>query len=173
MYVCMYVNLYCAVLHPVGVLKAHTYKGCHSPVNRNVFNCFLKDFRESHFLMDTGMSFHRVGPAYEKERCPNFLNFIVGVFKSPWDEDRRTLGGMYGVKSSHRYDGAHSLKHLYTMHRILKSILKLTGSQWRSLSTGDMCARGGESLMILAHTFWINCSLCTCSLVIPKKRLLQ
>ena len=60
--------------------------------------------------------------------------------RSSWLEDLSDLAVMWGCMSSAKWDGAKSFKHLKTINKSLKLILKLTRIQCKGARTGGMCS---------------------------------
>jgi len=70
-----------------------------------------------------------MGEATEKALSPLGLSLEYGTSRMRWVEDHSVLTGTCWCSSSDKYDGATLLKALKTSSKILKYILKLTGSQ--------------------------------------------
>lgn len=68
-------------------------------------------------------------------------------------------GGEYGDKRSAMYLGQRPLSALKVINKILKSILKRTGSQCKRAKTGVMCSRFLFPVKSLAAEFCTVCSL--------------
>ena len=92
-------------------------------------------------LIGSGKLFHSSGAATEKERSPLVFNLDLGTSRKKASADLRALVGLCTCIRSVKYAGANPFKILKTNIRILKSIRKRTGSQWREARTGDMCSR--------------------------------
>ena len=119
----------------------------------------LKISKLGPFFMFNGRLFHNVGPATEKARSPLVFNFDGGTASSFWVEDLSTLfpeAGGYPTRSA-KYEGANPLRALKTKSRVLKSILKRTGSQCSLMRAGVICWRLRVPVMSRAAAFWTIC----------------
>ena len=140
-----------------------------------VFKFFLKLSTDSAERRCRGSSFQSRGADAEKARSPKVLVLDLGMSnKIPW-EDLSSRPVLRTLTSSDRYRGARPCRHLNVKRRILKSILKETGSQCRDfkIEMFDILANFGIPRHILAALFWIRCNLFRFRLDMPKRRELQ
>ncbi len=71
-----------------------------------------------------------------------------------FSEDRRRRLGSYGVSIAIMWRGARPIRALKVISRILTSILKQTGSQWREARMGVMWCCLSNPVRSLAAAFW-------------------
>ena len=64
----------------------------------------MKEDKDVAFRRWSGSKFQMWGAAKEKDRRPR-ADFMRGLVRKSWLEDRRVLGGLWGCTSSKRYDG--------------------------------------------------------------------
>ncbi len=102
--------------------------------------------------------FHTFGAATEKARAPRFLSLDRGTSRIIWLDNLSALAGVCTYKSSNKKGDANPFKTLKTSNKILKTILKQTGSQWREAKTRVMCSRFLVPVRSRAAAFWTNCN---------------
>lgn len=73
-------------------------------------------------------TFHTVGAAWQKLLSPSVTYLALKTFKKSLSDDLRFLDGSYSLIRSQRYYGSR-----VNLNTVLKSILNLTGRQWRDI----------------------------------------
>ena len=74
-----------------------------------------------------------------KAQSPFVFSLDFGAVRRAPHEDLRLRAGSYGIRMSVIKLGARHERALKVISKILKSILKQTGSQWREAKIGVMC----------------------------------
>jgi hypothetical protein len=139
---------------------------------------FFKWFERGFESMSFTSLFQRRGPMDE-----NALYHRKYVSRRKRGSTSRTRPGMAEDLSAHwgtwcctkslMYWGASLYTDLYIIKISLYSIQALMGSQWRSLSMGEIWARFEVLVIKRAALFWTDWSFAVCSCGMPAKRQLQ
>ena len=133
-------------------LKLHIYSP-KATQKKWVFNSFLKAEPDSAERMLCGMAFQSRGADDAKARSPHVLVFDFGTTRNKSRVDLRVRPESRTVRSSDKHLGARPFRHLYVINKILKSILKLIGSQCRvfkRVKTGILENRGTDKQSLAA-----------------------
>ena len=111
---------------------------------------------EASCRMWRGRAFQRDGPMCEKDRVPQVW-CVRGMWSRLVFDERSCLGGEWCCIRSCMYVGALLWRDWCTRRRILKLMRACTGSQWSSLSIGEMCDVLLLRVTSLAAEFWRYC----------------
>ena len=96
----------------------------------------LKDENVLALQMSLGRAFQRAGAAATNVLSPQDRRSVLTRCRRLASADLRQRVGVWRWRRSEREEGARLLRALKVMSSILKSMLYLMGSQWRSWRTG-------------------------------------
>uniref|UniRef100_A0A8C7XU96 Uncharacterized protein n=1 Tax=Oryzias sinensis TaxID=183150 RepID=A0A8C7XU96_9TELE len=123
-----------------------------------VFKRDLNTGRDPASLSSSGRLFQSVGALTANALSPLLFSIDCGIVKRLFAEDLRLRPGTYGMRRSAIYLGASPPTALKAIIKILKSILKRTGSQCKDAKTGVMWSLILVPVKSLAAAFWTNWS---------------
>ena len=110
--------------------------------------------------MSRGRLFQSLGALLAKALSPLVTLLVLGTSSRARLADLNWRAGTCGFSNSFRYPGARPFWALKVKVKILKSILRCTGSQCSEANTGVMCSDFLVPVMSLAAAFCMSCKRC-------------